>query len=599
MPVAITVQRALLGAVGIALVAGLFPAAVVLDRRLAEVLYERAKSDLALAPRVLADRAAANANALMMYAKDMAHLPGLGEALRAGDRQRARRIIAGAPLNPQNATPVLIGPGADAWLGSTADPDVLDETRAGRMPVTVRAVAERLDYLALAPVQLSGQWVGAAGVSVPIDEQLAALLAGLTRSGVVVLGRSVVTSTLDSVMTLAVARAARAWSDSGVVHDLSFGGHRVLAVTSHLGGTAVIVFTRDLATELAALPELRRLALFSIATGILLALLLGAALAARISRPIRELAVAAEQIRSGAFDAPLPRSRIREVSRVATTFDAMRRALAARLSELRHANEELSDRNARLSALQSDLVRRERLDATGRLVAQLTHEIRNPVANVRNLLELVRRRVMSDPEARGYADMATEELLRMHSLAEQLLHLNRPPEATANVVDAVRVAREVATLVTIGTSPALPSVDVTAPESVYAAIGPDSLKQVLLNLVQNAREATTGRGSTREPVDIEVRRDGARVTIEVRDRGPGIPEDTLERIFDPFFTTKGRMDGVGLGLFVAEGLVRSVGGRIMASNRSDGSGARFVVQLPLAPDLAPSPVRERDTRVSP
>ena len=111
---------------------------------------------------------------------------------------------------------------------------------------------------------------------------------------------------------------------------------------------------------------------------------------------------------------------------MSTTFDSMRRALAARLEELGHANVELVDRNARLTALQSDLMQRDRLDAAGRLVAQLAHEIRNPIASLRNCLELIRRRVEHDPEALEFTDLAIDELLRMHELAEQMLDLNRP-----------------------------------------------------------------------------------------------------------------------------------------------------------------------------
>ena len=69
--------------------------------------------------------------------------------------------------------------------------------------------------------------------------------------------------------------------------------------------------------------------------------------------------------------------------------------------------------------------------------------------------------------------------------------------------------------------------------------------------------------------------------IRVSDNGPGVPEDLRARIFDPFFTTKSAVDGVGLGLFVAEGLVRSAGGRLRSTIESSG-GATFVIDLPAA-----------------
>ena len=76
-------------------------------------------------------------------------------------------------------------------------------------------------------------------------------------------------------------------------------------------------------------------------------------------------------------------------------------------------------------------MQRDRLGAAGRLVAQLAHEIRNPIASLRNCLELIRRRVDDDPEAREFADLAIDELLRMHELAEQMLDLNRPRDPGA------------------------------------------------------------------------------------------------------------------------------------------------------------------------
>jgi len=79
---------------------------------------------------------------------------------------------------------------------------------------------------------------------------------------------------------------------------------------------------------------------------------------------------------------------------------------------------------------------------------------------------------------------------------------------------------------------------------------------------------------------------GDDVAIRVRDNGPGVPEELRARIFDPFFTTKSAVDGVGLGLFVAEGLIRSAGGRLSLDGNSS-AGATFVIELPAAAVAAP------------
>ena len=226
--------------------------------------------------------------------------------------------------------------------------------------------------------------------------------------------------------------------------------------------------------------------------------------------------------------------------------------------------------------LQAELVQRDRLSAASRLLAQLAHEVRNPVASVRNCLEVLRRRVASDEEASELADLAIDELLRMHELAEQMLDLNRPRGMTGDC-DAAAVAEEVAAVVRMGLGGREIDVMVTAPEPVRADIPADGLKQVLLNLVQNAQEALGDSGR----IAIDVAAEGAHARIDVTDTGPGISNEALPQIFDPFFTTKADVRGVGLGLFTAAGLTRSRGGRIAATNCADGAGAQLTVEIPL------------------
>ncbi|MEP6691431.1 MAG: ATP-binding protein [Gemmatimonadaceae bacterium] len=608
----LTIQRVLLGTVVLTILGGMIPAGLVLDRRLGGALSRRMRDDLALGPRVLNDRVAANSDALMMHAKELAHTAGLGAAMVRGNRDEIRRLIELAHATTPDTRPVAVAATGESLLGPTVDSAIVRETRLGRMPVVMTSSQGEIRTVALAPVEYGGRWVGAAGMTIPMDERAAQVLAGLTRSGVVIVvaGSDAVTiTTLDSITTRAVVAAlARSVVVDTVVHAIDAGRTRVLMASAPLGTVGTIVFTRAVADELAVLPELRRVALASAVAALVAALVLGAALASRVSRPIRQLAAAAAAMANGEFDAPLPRSRVRELARVASAFDAMRRTLAMRLQELGAANATLAEHSTRLSALQSDLMQRDRLSATGQLVAQLAHEIRNPVANVRNLLELLRRRLAADPEAREFAEMAIDELLRMHELAEQMLDLNRPRDPAIRRSRPVAVARDVARLVTAGAlygdraSPDGESLEVPAlavrvrgPDEAEVAIAPDALKQVLLNLVQNAREAiasadgcadrlNNGAGSSTPAIDIIVSRAPSGATMDIVDNGPGIPPDMLARVFDPFVTTKHTVQGVGLGLFVAEGLVRTAGGRLSVSNRETG-GACFRIELPLAAPL--------------
>jgi two-component system C4-dicarboxylate transport sensor histidine kinase DctB len=212
------------------------------------------------------------------------------------------------------------------------------------------------------------------------------------------------------------------------------------------------------------------------------------------------------------------------------------------------------------------------------MAAELAHEIRNPVANVRNCLEVVRRGLPDESEGARFADMGIDELLRMHELAEQLLDLNRPADPSAGSCAPAEVAAQVATLAGVGEEPVRVEIRADLPSGVQIALPPDALKQVLFNLVQNAREASGPSGL----VEIRVGVEDDNVVLHVIDDGPGIDDEVLPRIFDPFFTTKEAVHGVGLGLFVAEGIARRYGGRMEAGNRTDSSGAHFRIEAPMA-----------------
>ncbi|HJU74363.1 MAG TPA: ATP-binding protein [Gemmatimonadaceae bacterium] len=580
-----TLRGAIVGAVVLAILAGVVPAGIALHARLAAALEARARANLALAPRILADRTATTSDALMMYAKEFAHEPRLAGALMAGDRAALDHIANAQSGVVPAGIPIVIGSSGESLLGPLPNASTVAATREGRMPVETHADSTTVHTVALAPITApDGRWLGAAGFAVPVTDDVAHSLASLTGSEVIIVssrsGRAVAT-TLDSSMTRGVVQqlalrmaAAREPIDFRVASD------RIAVVAVSLNDAAYAAFARVMRRELAILPTLRRIALLSAAGALAAALILGALLATQVARPVQQLARAARSLGEGNFDAPLPRGRLDEVATVSATFATMRAALQARLTELQAANRELADRAVRLAALQSDLIQRERLSASARLVTHLAHEIRNPVATVRNLLEVIQRRVAANAEVREYTELAIDELLRMHELAERMLDLNRPRDPAQSVTDVAQVAEDVARLMSAaneGDGPVVYSDKETA--SVNALISPDALKQVLLNLVQNATEAVRqARRHTGPQIDILVRRQGSTVSVTVSDNGPGIPPAILPRIFDPFFTTKESVQGVGLGLFVAEGMVRAAGGRLTASNRSNG-GAEFRIEL--------------------
>jgi signal transduction histidine kinase len=458
-----------------------------------------------------------------------------------------------------------------------------------------RRVGSELVTRSRSDLEMAAGMIPARGMPRSID-----VLGRLTRSDVTVLtgpGHTLSLTTLDTAMALAVRKALGDVMPDAHARAIDVNGHMLFAVTASLGGDSTVVFTRDRAAELAVISELHRVAAFSAVAALAIALILGAVLASRVTRPVTQLSDAASAMARGSFDVPLPTSRIDEVARVAEQFGEMRLALDRRMSELREANEALADRNERLSTLQADLMQRDRLAASGRLVGQLAHEIRNPVANLRNLLELIRRRTASQPDVVELAELGIDELLRMHELAEQMLDLNRPRDPATAASAPTIVAREVARLAVAGALDGALMVEIRGPDDLMAAIGPDALKQVLINLVQNAREAVASDPSRRAEISIEVRRDAASVIVDVSDNGPGVPEAERSRIFDPFYSTKRELAGVGLGLFVAEGIVRSAGGRLSVRDAASG-GALFEIALRAAEPAATATPLARATAAS-
>jgi signal transduction histidine kinase len=594
-----SLKRALLILVALVLAVGTIPAVFVAHGLLGRALKEQVRESLAMAPALLTTRWNATVDVRMMHARDVARTPGLAQALMDGAHSQAARMVEQAGAGFPEA-PLLVGPdGTQLIVADTVPSHLLDATRRGEMPVAVVPGPGQVKVVSLAPVEMDGAWVGAAGGTSVLDATEAATLAGLTRSEVLILdgdgGVVGASAPPEEAQELAAAvgemvrRGPVPEGDPSLsppIQEMRVGEIPFLVLSVPLGAESNVVFLKNLQRELAVLPLLRRIALWSAGITLVLALAFGTIFSGRLARPVGSLADAADRLAAGDFDAPLQPSGLSEVTRVSDAFDQMRKSLRARLQDLEaanrqmeEANRELEDRQERLLVLQAELVQRDRLASAGRLLAQLAHEIRNPIASIRNCLEVLRRRTAHEPDAQEFADMAIDELLRMHELTEQMLDVHRPRDPENSSCDVAPLAREVASLLKAGAVPGKNlNVSVVSPGGPVARIAPDSLKQVLLNLGLNAREAMGDDG----PVEIIVGQTEDRVLVEVLDRGPGIPVKILPRIFDPFFTTKAQVHGVGLGLFTAEAIVRTYGGRIEAANRTDGPGARFAMEFPVA-----------------
>ncbi|WP_242392344.1 two-component system sensor histidine kinase NtrB [Anaeromyxobacter oryzisoli] len=235
----------------------------------------------------------------------------------------------------------------------------------------------------------------------------------------------------------------------------------------------------------------------------------------------------------------------------------------------------------RLREMEDAVRRNERLADVGRLAAGLAHEIRNPLASMSGCVELLRSGDALRPDERRLMDIVLREASRLEALVERFLAYSRPPEPRRVPTDLAAVLREVCEV--FARDPGAANVRVErALAHAPAACDPDQLRQVAWNLLLNAAQALGAAGRS-GVVRVASGLAGERAWFSVEDDGPGVAPGDREKLFTPFFTTK--PNGTGLGLATVHRIVEAHGGRI-AVESEPGRGARFVVEVPLAPPPA-------------
>jgi signal transduction histidine kinase len=219
--------------------------------------------------------------------------------------------------------------------------------------------------------------------------------------------------------------------------------------------------------------------------------------------------------------------------------------------------------------------RSERLSAIGQLSAGLAHEIRNPLASIGGATAILRKNSESAERREEFLEIIEKECLRLNRLLTNFLDFARPRLPQYQLADVGPILESVIGLAahSVGRQPIQLRTDI-APDMPAIKCDPEQIKQVLLNLTINSVQAMPDGGE----IVLSTRVDGSRVVIEVKDQGPGISPENLDKIFDPFFTTKDT--GTGLGLSVAHQILSQHGGILNAKNNSD-RGATFSLFLPI------------------
>jgi len=286
-------------------------------------------------------------------------------------------------------------------------------------------------------------------------------------------------------------------------------------------------------------------------------------LAVSIRRPMLELQEKIARLRLGDMDVSVSFSnRSDEIGDLGRDFNDM-------VAQLKASREEIQ----RLH--QTQMSRAEHFATLGELATGLAHEIRNPLAGIAGVIEIVGRDLPPDSVARSVIKDAKEEALQINRILTELLDTARPKppqfrvsDVCATVEHAVMFARQQAVtkrvMIELEVNGDIPPVD----------HDPNQINQVLLNLLLNAIQSMDKAGTIR----VSLENDEDAVLIAVADEGKGIAPENLPNIFRPFFTTKGH--GTGLGLSLSRRIVEAHGGQIDVTSEV-GKGTRFQVRLPI------------------
>ncbi len=253
-------------------------------------------------------------------------------------------------------------------------------------------------------------------------------------------------------------------------------------------------------------------------------------------------------------------------------------------------------RTRELRAAQAKLVQTEKFAATGSIAAHIGHEINNPLSIIKNYMKLLEGRVKKPARAesdlksvREGLEVIDEEIDRIARIVSQLRQVSKPSRPENQRINLVTEISKIIELFEASARKRGIEIELQLdPEVEEVVICRDYLRQILINLLRNSVDAMEAQAAGVITMATgRMDHEPGYYFIEVRDTGPGIPQDSLNSIFDPFFTTKAEGKGTGLGLSVSFGLAQTMGGR-MEANSVVGEGSTLRLVLPFEPETPDS-----------
>ncbi len=333
----------------------------------------------------------------------------------------------------------------------------------------------------------------------------------------------------------------------------------------------------------AANQNAKALALGGLTVAILLTL--GIAVAAlmvdrRLSGAVKRLILATQAISQGQLSKQVQVGTGDELDVLGNNVNLMAEALQRSERRINHWHKQLertiTARTQDLEASQTLLAQREKMAALGLMAAGITHEVGNPLAAVSAIVQRMEMRKDAPVELRDKCRLVLGEIQRVCRVLDEMKHFARPLARSSRLVNVNEVLE--LSMMTCRYDPRAKKVRMIAdldPEVPAIPGDGDRWQQVFLNLINNALDAMPDGGE----LTITSRADNGLVELVIRDTGAGMTTEQLRNLFHPFYSTKSPGRGVGLGLSVCAGIVRSYGGRIKVRSRV-GRGSEFKIIVP-------------------